>query len=235
MTAASALVAAGTLLVSATELNRALGLGPEAWPDFGRHWDELRPDRYAAELGTCRLRRYGRFHYDAAEGGLEQLPHAAFVQPDRSNVLYVGRDRWFAPLTASFATDPVLGDVIGFLGALTHALDDAPRWLVNVTPFRVIAAGDTAGDPAPEGIHRDGVTLVSSLLVGRCNAAGGQSAVYDAESSPIFATTLTEPGSLLVGDDRRTLHGVTPIRPLDPGRPAYRDVLVVTFAPEPVP
>jgi hypothetical protein len=36
---------------------------------------------------------------------------------------------------------------------------------------------------------------------------------------------------MLLGDDRRTLHGVSPIRPLDPTRPARRDVLVITFAP----
>jgi hypothetical protein len=30
-------------------------------------------------------------------------------------------------------------------------------------------------------------------------------------------------------DDRRVMHGVTPVQPLDPAEPAYRDVLVVTF------
>ena len=30
--------------------------------------------------------------------------------------------------------------------------------------------------------------------------------------------------------DRRILHGVTEIHPLDPARPAWRDALVVTFA-----
>jgi hypothetical protein len=35
---------------------------------------------------------------------------------------------------------------------------------------------------------------------------------------------------LLLGDDRRTLHGVSPIRPISGSRPAQRDVLVITFA-----
>jgi hypothetical protein len=47
----------------------------------------------------------------------------------------------------------------------------------------------------------------------------------------LLKTTLQEPGTLLFGDDRRTLHGVSAIRPRDPSRPAQRDVLVVTFAP----
>jgi hypothetical protein len=30
-------------------------------------------------------------------------------------------------------------------------------------------------------------------------------------------------------DDSRVYHGVTAVQPLDPTKPAYRDVLVVTF------
>jgi hypothetical protein len=46
----------------------------------------------------------------------------------------------------------------------------------------------------------------------------------------LLTATLTEPGSLLMGDDRRTLHGVSPIYSLDGLAPAVRDVLVITFA-----
>ncbi|MBE7212659.1 MAG: 2OG-Fe dioxygenase family protein, partial [Gluconacetobacter diazotrophicus] len=41
--------------------------------------------------------------------------------------------------------------------------------------------------------------------------------------------TLREPLDATFVDDSRVYHGVTAIRPLDPARPAYRDVLVVTF------
>ena len=30
-------------------------------------------------------------------------------------------------------------------------------------------------------------------------------------------------------DDDRVFHGVTPVEPIDPAEPAFRDVLVVTF------
>jgi len=33
-------------------------------------------------------------------------------------------------------------------------------------------------------------------------------------------------------DDDRVYHGVTPVTPLDPAEPAYRDVLVATFRRE---
>lgn len=99
--------------------------------------------------------------------------------------------------------------------------------------FRVQArAGDGAsgGDPTPEGLHRDGVTLVSSLLVARRNAIGGETTVCDGAGRELRRTTLAERGTLLLADDRRTLHGVSPIRPVDDRAMARRDVLVITFA-----
>ncbi|KUI26592.1 hypothetical protein AU196_02870 [Mycobacterium sp. IS-1742] len=232
---ARSLAVFGACVVPAADLIRALGVTAEAWAAFGGHWDDLRPDRYAAELGTERQRRYGHFRFHSADGALERLPHGAFVQPAESNRLYLDRRRHFAPLTESFTADPVLRAVIGLLGRLAPSLDDPPQWHVEVTPFRVIARAGAHGDPTPEGVHRDGVTLVSSLMIGRRNASGGQSSVYDSGGDRVLATTLSEPGTLLVGDDRRTLHGVTPIHPVDPARAAHRDVLVVTFAPGPVP
>ena len=75
------------------------------------------------------------------------------------------------------------------------------------------------------------VTLVASLLIGRDNATGGESTIVDMTGATLLVATLREPGTLLLGDDRRTLHGVSPIRPIDPTEAARRDVLVITFAP----
>ncbi len=138
-------------------------------------------------------------------------------------------DRHFDPLTEAFVTDPVLRSVLRLLGDVATCLDEAAEWSVKVHPFRVIASADGEGQPTPEGIHRDGVTLVSSLLIGRRNASGGESSVFDPDGRQLLAATLREPATLLLGDDRRTLHGVSPIRPLDPSEPACRDVLVVTL------
>jgi hypothetical protein len=103
--------------------------------------------------------------------------------------------------------------------------------LVKVRPFRSQSSANGSGRPTPEGMHRDGVTLVSSLLIGRRNALGGESVVCDPSGRQLLRTTLAEPGTLLLGDDRRTLHGVSPISPIDGSGPAQRDVLVITFAP----
>jgi hypothetical protein len=97
-----------------------------------------------------------------------------------------------------------------------------------VYPFRTRSSD--GGHPEPEGLHRDGVTLFSTLLIGRRNAVGGESSVCDSDGRRLLTTTLAEPGTLLLCDDRRTLHRVSPIRPISDSRPAQRDVLVITFA-----
>jgi hypothetical protein len=111
---------------------------------------------------------------------------------------------------------------------MAASLDDVAEWNVKVHPFRTRSSD--GGHPAPESLHRDGVTLVSTLLIGRRNAIGGESTVCDSTGRRLLTTTLAEPGALLLGDDRRILHAVSPIRPVSSSGPAQRDVLVITFA-----
>jgi hypothetical protein len=228
---AQQLTQVGACLMQPADLNACLGIEASEWKRFATHWDELVADRYAAELGTTRLRRYGHFLFNSGDGTARPVAHHAFVQPESSNPLYVETDRHFEPLTDTFAEDPLLQRITSLLGRIAMSLDDPPEWNAKVTPFRVLASTDDAGQPTPEGLHRDGVTLVTSLLINRDNAVGGESSVFDTAGRGLLATTLCEPGTLLLGDDRRTLHGVSPIRPADPARPAQRDVLVITFAP----
>lgn len=227
--AAAKLVATtGAAVLSSFEVTRALQVGREEWTRFGRHWQHLAADPYAAELGVQRLRRYGQYSF--RDGMLHPLPKSTFAQPEDSNPLYIGKDRVFEPLTDAFAKDRLLHKVITLLARVAAALDDVPDWNVKVHPFRIRCCAEDDGDPTPEGMHRDGVTLVSSLLIGRRNAVGGESKVCDPDGRALLATTLEEPGTLLLGDDRRTLHGVSPIRPIDGSGPAQRDVLVITLA-----
>lgn len=222
---------AGVFVMPSADLNRCLGAAARAWSRFSAHWEELIEDSYAAELGTQRLRRYGWFSFRRPDEVVSVLPHREFVQPQNSNPLYIARDRFFEPLTDAFAADPLLHRLLKLLARFARALDDVPEWSVKVHPFRVLASPDRDGQPTPEGLHRDGVTLVTTLLVGRSNAAGGQSVAVDRDGRHLLASTLAVPGTLLVGDDRRIMHGVSPIRPVDPAKPAQRDVLVITFAP----
>ncbi|MFD8325948.1 2OG-Fe dioxygenase family protein [Streptomyces lydicus] len=229
--ARAALATTGVHLMPPAAVRAQLRAGPEEWAHFAAHWEDLSPDPYASEQGTHRRRRYGQFALTPATGELRRLPHLPFVQPEESNPLYVAVDRHFDPLTDAFVADPVLRAVLALLGHLAGALDAAPRWTAKVHPFRVVATPHGAGSPTPEGRHRDGVTLVSSLLIGRRNATGGSSTVFAPDGRALLTTTLDEPAALLLSDDRATLHGVSPVRPADPSRPAHRDVLVTTLTP----
>ncbi|BBX65492.1 hypothetical protein MSAS_46660 [Mycobacterium saskatchewanense] len=234
--AAAQLVATtGVCLMPSFDVTRSLGVGREEWTRFARHWERLAPDPYAADLGVTRLRRYGQYAF--RDGIMRPMPPGVFAQPHDSNPLYIGKDRIFAPPTDEFSEDPLLPAVVKLLARVAHAvepLDEAAEWNVKVHLFRTRSSpgrsGFGDGVPTPEGLHRDGVTLVSSLLIGRRNAIGGESLVCDADGRTVLTATLAEPGTLLLGDDRRTLHGVSPVRPIDGSGPAQRDVLVTTFA-----
>ena len=73
--------------------------------------------------------------------------------------------------------------------------------------------------------------------VGACAPGGpvvtrrlGECSVCGSTGRQLLTTTFAEPGTLLLSDDRRTLHAVSPIRPRSGSMAARRDVLVITFA-----
>ncbi|GAA3387471.1 2OG-Fe dioxygenase family protein [Streptomyces roseoviridis] len=229
------LVDPGVCLLPAEVTARRLGADPGRWAAFDRHWDDLVPDPYLRSPGSLRLRRYGHVGLSRS-GEIRPRPHGPFLHPGDGHPLYVGRERHFEPLTDAFATDPLLGDILALLAEAAAVLADPPEWSVKIHPYRETATTGRLGEPPPEGVYRDGVTLVAFLLVDHGNADGGESTVYHPDGVPLFRTVLDRPGTLLLGDDRRTLHGMSAVRPRAPGRRAHRDVLVITLAePEPGP
>ena len=85
------------------------------------------------------------------------------------------------------------------------------------------------GKPTPEGMHRDGVDYVLVLLIDRTNIESGTTTIHAHDGSLLGSFTLTHALDAALVDDARVFHGVTAVTPLDPARPAHRDVLVVTF------
>ncbi|MCX5048904.1 MULTISPECIES: 2OG-Fe dioxygenase family protein [unclassified Streptomyces] len=227
--AVTALADPGGHLMPSARLSALAGVDAADWTRFAGHWDELTLDTYMADGGTYRFRRYGQFELDPAAGELTLLPHEPYRQESDINPLNGGIERVFDPLTESFAGDPLLRSVLVELGRIFSAVDGTGSWNVKLHPYRISASADQQGRPAPEGRHRDGVTFITSLLIGRTNVTGGESAVHSDEGEHLLTVTLSEPGDLLLGDDRRTLHSVTPVRPVDPELAAHRDVLVIAY------
>ena len=221
------LAAPGFARVSAAEL-RAL-LGPAAlsdWDGFAASWDDLGPDNFMADGGRYRRRRFGCFALGGE--GIVRKPHQPHYQSVDHNPLNGGVDRWFEPVTDAIGDHPVTRALLR-LGREMFDQAGATRWHVEMHQFRIEAGPATVGKPTPEGLHRDGVDWVLVMLVGRENVAGGVTEIRDADRGPLGEFVLAEPLDLVALDDRRVWHGVTPLEPEDPARPARRDVLVVTY------
>jgi hypothetical protein len=114
---------------------------------------------------------------------------------------------------------------------LFAALDghDGTDWHSEVHQFRIETSPAEIGRPTPEGFHRDGVDWVLVMLIGRRNVAEGTTEIADLDGKPLGRFTLGAPGDAVLLNDRRILHGVTPVLPLDGAGLACRDALVVTW------
>ncbi len=225
---------AGWAVLDAASLSSLCALGATGADEAGTFqrwapmWDALPPDPHLRDGGRYRRRRHGCFVVQGAQ--LQAVPQRAHWQPVEYNALHGGIERHFAPLPAELAADPdwalLLSGLAGVAGALREG--DAGPWFVEAHPFRIDTT-DGIGRPTPEGAHRDGVDLVVVLLVARHQVKGGETRVFDARGPQGVRFTLNEPGSVLLLDDERVIHETTPIQPLDPAQPAWRDTLVLTF------
>jgi len=201
------------------------------WTAFAESWNDLGLDTYMADGGRYRRRRHAAFAVSAA--GVARKPHQPHYQSRDYNPLNGGLERWFEPIRAEAAEHPAMAAILGscftLFDGLTPAETRPDAWHVEVHQFRIEARSGEAGRPTPEGLHRDGVDWVLVLLVARDNIASGVTTIHDMERKPLGSFTLTQPLDAALVDDARVYHGVTPVEPIDPAKPAYRDVLVVTF------
>lgn len=199
------------------------------WPEFAASWNDLAPDIYLAQVGRQRRRRYAVFNAVAGQP-IKREPHQAHFQSSSYNVLQGDIQRWFEPITDAAGDSRTLGSILEFSRALVSQLAPAvARWHLEVHQFRIGALVNAPGEPTPEGVHRDGVECVVVMLVDRQNVESGTTTIHTADGTQLDSFTLTHPLDSAIVDDVRVYHGVTPVRPLDPALPAYRDVLVVTL------
>jgi hypothetical protein len=197
------------------------------WPAFAASWNDLGPDTYMADGGRYRKRRHAVFAVSA--DGVVRQPAQPHYQSRDYNTLNGGIERWFEPVTEAIGAGPSMTAVLRFCHGLFGVISPAHTWHVEVHQFRIEARRGQEGRPTPEGMHRDGVDYVLVLLANRTNIASGMTSVHDLEGKALGHFTLTAPFDAALVDDARVMHGVTPVEPLDPERPGFRDVLVVTF------
>lgn len=230
---AARLGADGFALVRAPEMRDAIGADALAdWDRFAASWNDLGQDRYMADGGRYRRRRHAAFAIDR-DGAMRRKPHQPHYQSRDYNVLNGGIERWFAPVRDDIADHPAMRAILDaarlVFDSLTPPPLRPPSWHVELHQFRIEARADAAGQPTPEGMHRDGVDWALVLLVRRENVASGETGIVGHDGRTLGAFTLADPLDAALVDDDRVFHGVTAVTPVDPDRPAWRDVLVVTF------
>jgi hypothetical protein len=208
---------------------RQAGLGD--WESFAQSWSDLGLDGYMADGGRYRRRRHAAF--SASREEIARKPHQPHYQSRDYNPLNGGVERLFAPVSEAIGGHPAMQAILRtcfeLFDGLTPADARPAAWHVEVHQFRVEARAGEQGFPTPEGLHRDGVDWVCVLLIARENITSGMTAVHDLGKRNIGNFTLTHPLDAAFVDDSRVYHGVTPVEPIDPSRPAHRDVLVATF------
>jgi hypothetical protein len=197
------------------------------WAAFAASWNDLGSDTYMADGGRYRKRRHAVF--SAGPDGIRREPAQPHYQSRDYNTLNGGIERWFEPVLPAIGSGASLTSILRFCHRLFDRLTPARRWHTEVHQFRIEARTGEAGQPTPEGMHRDGVDHVLVLLISRRNIASGVTSVHDLSGRTLGRFTLTEPLDAALVDDTRVMHGVTPVEPVDPAQPAFRDVLVVTF------
>ncbi|GBQ62829.1 hypothetical protein AA103196_0419 [Ameyamaea chiangmaiensis NBRC 103196] len=216
-----------------SERTRALlePFGLTDWDGFAASWGRLGLDRYMADGGRYRRRRHAT--YVLSDGQVLRRRHQPHYQSRDYNELNGGIERWFRPVEPEIGAHPALIAVLRAMYTLAtdltppEALPEA--WHTEIHQFRIEASLDEAGQPTPEGLHRDGVDWVMVLMISRENIAQGETSIHGLRGEPLGGFTLDRAMDAAIVDDNRVFHGVTPVRPLDPTRPAFRDVLVVTL------
>lgn len=198
------------------------------WNAFTASWDDLALDTYMADKGRYRKRRHAVFTADSS-GRVIRAPHQPHFQSLNYNPLNGGISRWFEPIAPEIGDGASLQAILGFTFSLCEGLAPAREWHIEAHQFRIEAHAGKAGKPTPEGMHRDGVDYAFVFLIKRENIKSGTTVIQSLAHKTLDSFTLVNPLDTALLDDKRVYHGVTPVEPLDAAKPAWRDVLVVTF------
>ncbi len=187
---------------------------------FKTFFNNLPVDPYIK--GNYRSRRLSRF--TVFGDNLIKLPHGYLFQSKDYNPLLGDIKREFAEL------DDALIELDIFKNLVLAFIDSCklhPEAEIGVHQIRTTCSPNNLGNPAPEGIHRDGTDFIGIFSVTRENIQGGETHLYTAKKEkPVFSKILN-PGELLLVNDHEFFHFTTPIKPQIEGQ-GIRDVFVLT-------
>jgi hypothetical protein len=190
--------------------------------------NEAPPDPYDS-YGN-RSRYHCQLILDPATRSLHNRQGVGYWRASHLGYEYSGQERRFAPVPDAILKAPLFVESVWFWfdllpAALFRAIALA---LVEVHLMRTCA-----GPAIANQFHKDGEPFFVLSLLGRRNVENAITQIArDPEGQNVVDRfDLAEPLDSLLVDDRMVFHNVTPFRPADPSRPAYRDVLNLGYIP----
>ncbi|TFI51741.1 hypothetical protein BLD44_024535 [Mastigocladus laminosus UU774] len=172
--------------------------------------------------GNYRTRRLSRFI--VSEDKLIKLPHGYLFQSKDYNPLLGDIKREFAELDDALIELDIFKNLVF---AFTDSCKLHPEAEIGVHQIRTSCSPENFGNPAPEGIHRDGTDFIGIFSVDRNNIQGGETHLYTAKKEKPVFNKILYPGELLLINDHQFFHFTTPIKPIGEGV-GTRDVFVLT-------
>lgn len=198
-------------------------------PVFLDSWNRLEEDQYMADGGRYRKRRHATYAVHGAGQDALRMPYQPHYQTVDYNPLNGGVARYFAPILDDLHQSVTLAALLEFGNAVFSPISGNAQWHIELHQFRIEARDGRSGRPTPEGVHRDGVDFVIVVMIKRVNIDSGATTIYDLENRLVGEFTLREAFDMVLVNDRKLYHGVTPITQIDSEQEAFRDVLVITF------
>lgn len=168
------------------------------------------------------------------DGSLRLLPHTTYVQSATYNPDHGDIHRGFRPIANSVLRSDTLQHIIRFTEVI--ARDTVPDVFSRpevVVGLHMVSYRPVQGAPSyssPVWLHRDEEPFVAVVLCGiTCNLGGGENVVSIGGAGKVYdAFKMTERLEMLLLT-KKYWHAVTPMYSTD-GRPARRDILLVTFS-----
>ena len=192
-------------------------------------WNHLEQDQYMADGGKYRKRRHAVYAIQYAGEQAQLMPYQPHYQTVDYNPLNGGVARYFAPILDDLQHSPTLAALLAFGNSVFSQITGNHQWHIELHQFRIEARDGQLGKPTPEGMHRDGVDFVIVVMIKRVNIDSGATTIFDLDNKLVGEFMLREAFDMVLVNDRRVYHGVTPINQLDAEAEAFRDVLVITF------
>lgn len=200
------------------------------WVVLKNTWNDLPQDQFMADGGKYRFRRFSEIIYDTSLDNFIIKPHSFFFQDKYLNKLNGGVNRRFECITPYVIFHPIMKDMIRGYSEIFKKTVSSRYWKIFFHQVRIQATSSLEGKPAPEGIHKDGVNFSTLFCVNRTPSSDGAiNIMYDNEKNEIEKVTLNRFGDLVIFDDSKVFHSVTPLQVQEGEKEAHRDMLFLEF------